>query len=203
MERKRIICLFSIVLTAEILLITILFIQRLRFYNIFLIPLLIITTYAFFDYYWNTRNEDAVYNKKLNEILRNYDSVLVKIVSLPEFEERNIVSVAELDDMIIAQMEIRKPISYFEELCACTFILLDEKEAYVYVLKKNDLVRPIIQEYIDNSKKKDFKTYTNLLSDIDKTTIIKLENSKSYRISPIRKQKEKETEILSLDNEII
>lgn len=201
-KRKRIILLITAIII-ELIIFVILLLNSLTIYLLFISTLLVITTFYLIYYCWTTRNDDAIFRSSLNDILKNYNSVLVKIISLPDFTDKNIVRVADLDDLIVAQMEIRKPISYFEELDSCTFILQDNQDSYIYVLKKNNLVKPIIQSYLDNNKLKESKTYSNLLSDIDKTTIIKLENSKSYRISPIRKSKDKETEILSLDSEII
>lgn len=203
MSRIRKLILLTVASVIELIVMLVLLFNNLIFYVMFTLVLLIITLGYLFYYYWNTRSEDAIYKSSLNEILKNYNSILVKIICLPDFGERNLVRVANLDDLIVAQMEIRKPISYFEELDSCTFILLDNKEAYIYVLRKNNIVRPIIENYLNNAKKERPKSYSNLLSDIDKTTIIKLENSKSYRISPIRKKKKQEIEVLSLDNEVI
>lgn len=203
MSRKKILTLLSTSIIFELFIIVILFFNNLAFYNIFVFVLLIITVGYLASYCWNTRNDVAIYKSTLTEILKNYNSILVKIVSLPDFGTRHLIKVAELDDLIVAQMELRKPILYFEELDSCTFILLDEQEAYIYSLKRNASVRPIVDNYIANCRKEVCKTYSNLLSDIDRTTIIKLENSKSYKISPIRKNKNQENEMFSLDNEII
>lgn len=203
MSKVKRIILLIIAIIIELILLLILFFNKLVFYAIFVSTLLILTISYLFNYCWSTRNEDAIYKSSLHDILKNYNSILVKLLCLPELTDRNIVRVAELDDLIVAQMEIRKPISYFEEVASCTFILQDNKDSYIYILKKNNSVYPIIQNYLDDHNLRKAKTYTNLLSDIDKTTIIKLENSKSYKVSPIRKGKKQETEILSFDNEVI
>lgn len=203
MKKSKKIILFLITIFIELVLLLILFLYKLDFCLLFVFLILVFTISYLVYYCWTTRNEDALYKSSLNDILKSYNSILVKLICLPEFTDRNIIIVANFDDLIIAQMEIRKPISYFEELNSCTFILQEGQDSYIYILKKNNLVKPIIQNYLDNANSKKAKTYSNLLSDIEKTTIIKLENSKSYKISPIRKKKSKEIEILSFDTEIL
>ena len=132
------------------------------------------------------------YESKVNSILNTYDSVLVKSSSVPNLDDRNIVVVLSIDDLVDAQLEIRKPICYLKQTESCSFVLLDSKEAYVYVEKVNeDVVSPVeiaIKESKIKNKNKD-EMDSEMLRDIDKTTVIKLSNQKSYRVSPIRKKK--------------
>jgi hypothetical protein len=87
-----------------------------------------------------------------------------------------------------AQLELRKPIYYMiEGEDSCSFVLLDNTEACIYILKKNDEVESplelIIAEY-----EKHADIDESLLADIERTTIIKLSNMKSFRVSPIKKK---------------
>ena len=54
---------------------------------------------------------------------------------------KNIIRVTNLEDLMDAQLELRKPIYYMiEGEDSCSFVLLDNTEACIYILKKNDEV---------------------------------------------------------------
>ena len=109
--------------------------------------------------------------------------------------ENNIDLVDNIDDMVDAQLEIRKPICYYKQTESCSFVLLDDKEAYVYVEKLNDSVLSPVEIEINDIKMKQKNSEdidSEMLRDIEKTTIVKLSNKKSYKVSPIRKEKVKE-----------
>lgn len=159
------------------------------------------------------RNPNTVYENEVKDLLNTYDSILLKCSSVPNMEGRNIVRVESMDDLVDAQYEIRKPICYLKQTESCAFMLLDDKEAYVYIVKLNEDVTSPVEIEINNMKfrKRDsVEMDSEMLQDIDKTTIIKLSNKKSYKVSPIRKKeeepakpKEYETEYLfDVDEEI-
>ena len=147
-------------------------------------------------------NPNRAYESKVKDILNTFDSILVKSSRVPELEGRNIIIVESIDDLVDAQLEIRKPICYHRQSESCSFVLLDDKEAYVYVEKLNPEITSAVEIEIDNlrikSKNAD-EMDSEMLRDIEKTTIVKLSNQKSYKVSPVRKKKrvvEEEIEIL-------
>ena len=140
-------------------------------------------------------NPTRIYESKISGILNTYDSVLVKSNTPPVLDDRNIVTVMSIEDLIDAQMEIRKPICYLKQTESCSFVLLDDKEAYIYIEKLNeDVVSPveiaIKESKIKNKNKEEMDS--EMLRDIEKTTVVKLSNQKSYKVSPIRKKKNEE-----------
>ena len=140
-------------------------------------------------------NPQMSYESKVNGILNTFDSILVRSSSVPNLDGRNIVPVMSIDDLVDAQLEIRKQICYIKQIESCSFILLDEKEAYIYVEKMNDQVFSPVDIalrdlQIKNKNKDDLDS--DLLKNIDKTTVVKLSNQKSYRVSPIRKGQKEE-----------
>ena len=147
----------------------------------------------------NSRDEESIYKNKLNKLLKTYDSILVKSSTLPSLEDRNIIQVDSFQDLINAQLEIRKPIYYKLQVSCCSFLLLDDKEACTYILKSNDKVVSdldiLINENSIVNKKKEKNDYS-ILKNIDKTSIIMLDNSKSFKVSPIREKKKDDIEIL-------
>lgn len=145
-----------------------------------------------------SKDEGLVYKSSLKEILKTFDAVLVKLSELPDIEKRNIIKVDSIEDLIDAQVEIRKPIYYYLDVNSCTFILLDDKEMCFYVLRKDRntvaLIDGILREEEHKKRirlereRKELENYNSdsrLLDDIENTTIIKF-NNKTFRVSPIR-----------------
>ena len=136
--------------------------------------------------------KEEKYETKLKKILKTYDSVLVETRKVPVIDSEKVILVNSLDDLIDAQLELRKMIYYFKQSDNCSFVLFDQNQANIFILKSNEEVISPLEIEINNNKiknknKNDIDEET--LNEIDKTTIIKLPNNKAYKISPVRKQK--------------
>lgn len=154
--------------------------------------ILLITTIT---YALNTRNEEAIYNSTLKKVLNNYDAILVESHNFPDLKGKNIIKVTNMDDLVDAQIEIRKPIYYMiEGEDSCSFVLLDNSEACIYILKQNENVTSPL-ELIINEYEKHNDIDASLLEDIERTTIIKLNNMKSFKVSPYKKDKDTENKV--------
>lgn len=142
-------------------------------------------------YYNETRDNSAIYRNKLKRIINSFDSILVKSEKIPDMRKHSIIKVASIEDLVYAQMVIKKPIYFYEEEKSCSFILIDDKEICVYILKSNieDITTTeiLIEEIRNEPEIVDIDH--SILDDIDNTTIIKLDNHKSYKVSPIRPKK--------------
>ncbi len=135
--------------------------------------------------------KEEKYETKLKKILKTYDSVLVETRKVPVIDSEKIILVNSIDDLIDAQTELRKMIYFFKQTDNCSFILFDQNQAIIYILKKNDDILSPLEIEINNNKiknknKGDIDEET--LNEISKTTIIKLPNDKVYKISPVRKK---------------
>ncbi len=151
----------------------------------------------------STRSEDSLYKSKLRQILRTYDSVLVKSKNLPKLDEKNIIKVDSIEDMVDAQMEIRKPIYYQEQTQSCAFVLLDNTEACIYILKVNDdVLCPLeieikeleIKKKAEESKDSNVnisEDTSEMLNGLENTTIIRVKKGKYIKVSPLKKNKDK------------
>ena len=148
-----------------------------------------------------------LYESNVKNIINTFDSILVQSNSVPKLEGRNIIYVESMDDLVDAQLEIRKPICYYKQTESCSFALLDDKEAYIYIEKLTpDVVSPLEIEIKENKlkNKNQEEMDSEMLRDIERTTIVKLSNKKSYKVSPIRKDKEKDKkENIKIKNEDI
>lgn len=129
------------------------------------------------------------YELRIKSTLNTYDSILVRNKEIPNLENRNIIMLYNFEDLVNAQIELRKPICYIKQTESCSFILLDGSEAWVYIDKVNDAVVSPVEIEINNLKrvlKNESEIDQKILKEIEKTTIIKLPNAKTYKISPIR-----------------
>ena len=195
MKREKTIIL-TIILIALMIIEFILFNQHLFSYSIIVMPIIIILTIYLITYIYENRDEQSIYKSKLKRALKNYDAILVESQRFPDLKGKNIIRVTNMDDLIDAQIEIRKPIYYMiENETSCSFVLLDTNEACVYILKQNEEVTSPLELIIaELEKKKNHKDDdSSLLEDIEKTTIIKLKN-KTLKVSPYRKNKDEKKE---------
>ena len=90
------------------------------------------------------------YEKKVHKILKTYNSILVKCKNIPALSDKNIVMVEDINGMINAQIETRKPILYFQEERCISFILLDGAECYVYIVKDNAQIVSNVEHVISS-----------------------------------------------------
>ena len=153
---------------------------------------------------FDNSSPSRAYESNIRNILNTFDSILVQSNAVPKLEGRNIINVESIDDLVDAQLEIRKPICYYKQTESCSFALLDDKEAYIYIEKLNpDVVSPLEIEIKENKLKTKSadEMDSEMLRDIEKTTIVKLSNKKSYKVSPIRKDKNKDNKEESEEKE--
>ena len=145
-------------------------------------------------YYNESKDNYSIYRNKLRRVINTYDSILVKSEKLPELVDHSIIRVASMEDLVYAQMVIKKPIYFYEEEKSCSFVLIDDKEICVYILKANTDDITATEIIIDEIRRQPTKINIDhsILDDIENTTIIKLDNCKTYKVSPVRPKKEKE-----------
>lgn len=188
MKREIKILILTICLFATIGGSVYLYMHNLNTYLIVVATLAVLIAIALIIFVFNTRNEEAIYKNNLKKILSYYDAVLVQSYNFPNLKGKNIIKITNIEDLIDAQIEIRKPIYYMiEGEDSCSFVLLDNNEACIFILKQNDQIESplelIIAEYEKNNDIDE-----SLLEDIEKTTIIKLNNMKSFKVSPYKKK---------------
>ena len=145
-------------------------------------------------YYNESKDNYSIYRNKLRRVINTYDSILVKSEKLPELVDHSIIRVASMEDLVYAQMVIKKPIYFYEEEKSCSFVLIDDKEICVYILKANNDDITATEIVIDEIRRQPTKINVDhsILDDIENTTIIKLDNCKTYKVSLVRPKKEKE-----------
>lgn len=170
---------------------------------IMLVALFIILTICLGIYMKDAPDEYTAYIKERKKILRTYDSVLVEVEEIPNIAGKNIIKVKTIDDLVDAQLELREPIYYKNDNDSAFFLLLHYNEACIYILKMNDsVISPTEQsiKYMKEDKKELEKaSKANVLENVENTIVYKLDELRSFKISPIKN----EEKIQIVDDEAI
>ena len=156
-------------------------------------------------YYNDTKDHYTMYKNKLRKLINTYDSVLVKSEKLPDMEKHNVIRVASMEDLVYAQMVIKKPIYFYEDERSCSFILMDNPEVCVYILKADPesiCSTEIIIEEIRKQPEQKVDFDHAILADIENTTIIKLDNKKTYKVSPYRPGERQVTQKIEIPEKV-
>lgn len=119
------------------------------------------------------------FKKQVKKIIKTYYAILVKINEIPDLAEKNVISVYDIDSLVNAQMETRKPILYFEEEKSVSFILVDGTETLFYILKQEDCMENSLEKSIKSSKENknsfimDFlKKIENLIANVNDVKLL-------------------------------
>ena len=172
-------------------------------YTIVLIVLGIVILLADIIYMMNTKDDEALYSSTLKNILKNYESLLVRTKTIPELKGKNILLLSDIEELVNASRELKKPMYYYREEKSTSFFITEETEVLLYI---NKLTDDIVSETetrlkeIEEEEKNIIETVdSEILKDIEKTTIIRingLEDYKAFKVSPIRKK----TDMDEVDN---
>lgn len=132
----------------------------------------------------SNKDSKTVYSKEIRYILKTYANILVKSNNLIDLSKKTVIHTDNIEDLINAQVEIRKPL-YYKCFKECTvFVLLDGNQACVYELKANEEVTSPLDEM--TQKKSNRESQINF-SSITKPTLVEV-NGEEYRITPIEKK---------------
>ncbi len=98
---------------------------------------------------------------------------------------------------------MKKPIFYSITEKTASFVLIDNNLVCYSIIKENeDLIDPVESKLMIANAKKNIKDIDeSILADLEHTTIIKLPNIGTYRVSPVRKKEEKKEEIVTKETE--
>lgn len=149
------------------------------------------------------KTPESIYDKTLRNLIKTYEPILIDVEKTPELDVKNIIITSSFEKMVDVQYELKKPIFYKMSINSCSFILLDTDIAYVYILRVTDdsfspLDDIITSIEMDNKKRRKDK---KILDDIDKTTIIKLDDCREFKVSPVRKRDVTAIEDITIVNE--
>lgn len=183
--------IIALIILAVIIIITL--VTNLTGFAIILSALFIILTICLAIYIKEEPDEYSMYIKKKKKILRTYDSTIVEVEEIPNIAGKNIIKVKSIEDLGDAQLELREPIYYKNDNDSCFFLLLHYNEACIYILKMNEgVVSPTEQSIRYMKEDKKAKKEESILDNLENTIVYKLDELRSYKISPVRNQEKVE-----------
>lgn len=191
MNNKKTITICSVIaliILAIVIIITIMY--DLTGFSIILGALFAILTICLGIYLREEPDEYTAFTKNKKRILRTYDSIIVEVEDIPNIAGKNVIKVKSIEDLVDAQLELREPIYYKNDNDSCFFMLLHYNEACVYILKMNNgVVSPTEQSirYMKEDKNKP-EEKENILNNVENTIVYKLDELRSFKISPIRNE---------------
>lgn len=191
-DNKKIITISSIValvILAIVIIITL--INGLVGFGLILGALFLILTICLGIYLREDPDEYSTYIKNKKRILKTYNSIIVEVEDIPNIAGKNIIKVKSIEDLVDAQLELREPIYYKNDSDSSFFMLLHYNEACIYILKMNEnVVSPTEQsiKYMKEDSEEKSKDQDNILENIENTIVYKLDELRSFKISPIRNQ---------------
>lgn len=200
MESKRIKSILLIIAIALGILLVILNNTEFNNYKYIVGVLLLIDIIVIFIYCNNTKSANSIFKSKIKNITNTYDSILVYIDKLPSLKKKDIIKVNKFEDLINTQGEVKKPIFYSVEEKTAAFVIIDNNLVCYHIIKENDdLLDPIEEKILKEAAKRELDSLDeSILEDIEKTTIIKLQNKGAYKVSPIRKKENKEEKVTEI-----
>ena len=166
-----------------------LFNDLINYFIVTLIITLILFCYLIFITF-KKNDENSIYQREIKRIFRTYDSILVYSDSNYKLNDQEIVIVNKLEDIVKVSEALNLPILVINEKDSCIFICEEGICNLVYIKKKNNSIISKYEEIIikrikDSKNNVDSK---QILKDIEKTTLIKLKNNKTYKVSPVKKK---------------
>lgn len=191
MNNKKTITVCSVIaLIILAIVIVITFVTNLTGFGIILGALFVILTICLGIYLKEEPDEYSTFIKNKKRILRTYDSIIVEVEDIPNIAGKNLIKVKSIEDLVDAQLELREPIYYKNDNDSCFFMLLHYNEACIYILKMNDsVVSPTEQSIRYMKEDKDTKDSSeSILDNLENTIVYKLDELRSFKISPIRNE---------------
>ena len=158
----------------------------------------------------NEKDEDSLYNSSIRNILKTYESVLVRTKNIPELKGKKVLILPNIDEMANAQVEIQKPIYYYREEECTSFFITTVDEVLVYINKLNEDItsstETLLKEIEEEEKTSSINSANaSLLDGIEKTTIIRingLNEYKTYKVSPVRDEEEKKEVVVGIPEDM-
>ena len=95
-------------------------------------------------------NDNKKYDYTLKKMLKIYNPVLVETKNFPDIKDKSILKVGDMDDLLNAQYEIKKPIYYIKSEDSTVFYILDNDVILVCFIKKNENTLTSLEIKLDN-----------------------------------------------------
>ena len=97
------------------------------------------------------------YENSVKDILNTYDGILVEVKNIPDLKDKNILLVKNMEELIDAQAEIKKPIYFYKEASDCIFLLIDMDEVCIFIYRLNHSIQTAVDSIIELKEKKEIE----------------------------------------------
>lgn len=95
-------------------------------------------------------DDNQKYLHLLQKMLKVYNPILVETKNFPDVKNRSILKVGDMNDLINAQCEIKKPVYYIKTNDSTLFYLLDNDVMLVHFIKIHDNISTPLENQLDN-----------------------------------------------------
>ena len=164
----------------------VLFYMDIRNYSILCIAFTVLLIGYLIYTVFSGKNNQAEYDAKIKSVLKSYNEDIIYAETNYEINEKNVLFVKSLDDLLVASSITGSPMIYIAEDEASTFLVKNDEDLLAYVLKvnpnKESKYEKILKKLIEENK----ENVNSLLNNITKETIIVIDN-KSYKVSPVKR----------------
>lgn len=114
-------------------------------------------------------NNKDKYLSSLKRILKVYNPIMVKATNLPNIVDKQVIYVNSINDLVKAQLEVKKPIFYISGSIETTFYLIENEYIVIYILGVLE----------DKITKIDEEKEVNIIDDKNETIVIEEENEEN------------------------
>ena len=115
--------------------------ENLLYLGLVLFILAIVTFIYFIAFLVKTNPKKGKYNSLRDGLLKEFDQRIVEVKRIPSLAGLNVIDCYSFSELLDAQDTLKKPILYSEIVKnqKCEFVIVDDKNAFRYVLKAVDL----------------------------------------------------------------
>ena len=83
-----------------------------------------------------TKNEKEIFFTSVNRIEKAYSGILVES-SIPNLKDKDIIYVKDIENLVNAAIQMKKPVFFVKDIESCAYIVLDNNNALVNIFKVN------------------------------------------------------------------
>ena len=84
-----------------------------------------------------TKNEKDIFYSTVNRIDKAYSGILVES-SIPNLKNKDIIYVKDIENLVNAAIQLKKPVYFIKDSESCAYIVLDNTNALVNIFKINE-----------------------------------------------------------------
>lgn len=105
-------------------------------FGIFGLIFSIVSGFAMFVFYKYTMSRSELYNVRLNNILKKYEEIIIKVDELPNVDGLELIVIKDFNDLIDLEETLKVPIIFYENI--------SNRKGYFIIIYKNYLYKYVI-----------------------------------------------------------